>query len=223
MKLPRGLVVSCQARSGSALDDPQIIAALAAVAESNGAIAVRIQGVANIRAVRARVNIPIIGLIKKNYDGFEPYITPTIDDVDAIADAGAVIIAYDATLRSRPGNVEPASIQAAIESRGLVSMADCSDERDAGAACESGAAIVATTLCGYTKESAGAQLPALDLVRFIRRQLVAGSGQQAVCEGGIHTPEQAAAALAAGADAVVVGTAITNVDWQVERFVRSLA
>jgi N-acylglucosamine-6-phosphate 2-epimerase len=43
-----------------------------------------------------------------------------------------------------------------------------------------------------------------------------------ICEGGIASPEQAARALSEGADAVVVGTAITGVDLQVQAYARAL-
>ncbi len=80
-----GLIVSVQAWHGSALDDPHVIAAMARAAEANGAVALRIEGVEHLRAVRACVALPIVGLIKREYPGFEPYITPTLDEVREIA------------------------------------------------------------------------------------------------------------------------------------------
>lgn len=212
------LIVSVQAWPGSAIDDPAVIAAMAAAAEANGAAAVRIQGVENLRAVRARVRIPIVGLIKRDYPGFETYITPTIADVDRVLACGAEIVAFDATQRAHPGGASVPALAAAITRGGALPMADCATAADALAAHEAGAAILATTLRGYTRETEGAALPALDLVGELAR-----AGAFTVCEGGVTSPEAAAEALAAGADAVVVGSAITNTDWIVRRYVAKMS
>jgi len=214
-RLAGGLVVSVQAEADSLLNTPETIALLARVAERNGARAVRIEGAARIGAVRRAVRIPIIGIVKRSYPGFAPYITATEREVAEIAAAGADIIAFDATLRPRPGP-SIAALIASIHRRGALPMADCADLADARSAARDGAAIVATTLCGYTEASKGTVLPALDLVRAMR---VAETF--IVCEGGVASPGDVRDAFAAGADAVVVGTAITNVDVLVGRFVRA--
>lgn len=208
-----GLIVSVQARAGSAIDDPAVLAAMALAAEQNGAVGVRIQGAPNLRAVRARVSVPVIGLVKREYGGFEPYITPTLEEVREVLGAGAEIVAFDATERARPGGVGVADLVAAIHAGGALAMADCARAEDGICAAAAGAEIVATTLCGYTRETHGTALPALHLVAELKQ----ASGF-VICEGGIHAPEQAADARAAGADAVVVGTAITNTEWLVRRY-----
>ncbi len=213
-----GLIVSVQAWKDSAIDDPRVIAAMARAAQEGGAVAVRVQGVPNLRAVRERVELPVIGLIKREYPGFEPYITATLDEVEAIVACGAEIVAFDATGRERPGGCGVATIVEAIRAAGRAAMADCATLDDARCALEAGAQIVATTLCGYTAETAGRPLPALGLVADFRRLSNAAGGGMVVCEGGVVRPEQLRAALDAGADAVVVGTAITNVDWLVREF-----
>lgn len=215
-RLRGGLIVSVQAPAGSPLDDPTVIAALAAAAQRGGAAGVRIQGTADLRAVRARVLLPIVGLIKRRYAGFEPYITPTLNDVRAVAETGAEIVAFDATGRPRPDGASDADVVATIARAGCIAMADCATVADAGRAVAAGARIVATTLCGYTAQTAGRPLPALDLLPEL-----AALGAFAVCEGGVVHPEQLRAALDAGADAVVVGTAITNVEWLVRSFAGS--
>ena len=215
-QLRGGLIVSVQAWSGSALEDPVVLAAMARAAQDGGAVAVRIQGVDAIRAVRARVEVPIVGLIKRPYPGVEPYITPTRADVAAVASAGAAVVAFDATGRPHPGGTTVADLVEAVHAAGCVAMADCATAGDAVRAQAAGAEIVATTLCGYTAETAGHSLPALDLVREL-----AELDAFAICEGGVTQPEQVRDALDAGADAVVVGTAITNVDWLVRRFAGS--
>lgn len=212
-----GLIVSVQARAGSALDDPHVLASMARAAEENGAAGVRIQGVRNLEAVRKRVAIPIVGIIKREYEGFEPYITPTLREVREVLDCGAEIVAFDATGRPRPEGLDVAALVAAVHGGGALAMADCALADDGVCALAAGADIVATTLCGYTKETQGAALPALDLVRAF-----AQLGCFVICEGGIHAPRGAAAALEAGADGVVVGTAITNTEWLVRQYAGAL-
>lgn len=208
-----GLIVSAQARRGSALDDPYVIAAMAAAAQANGAVAVRTAGIEHLRAVRARVALPIVGLIKREYPGFEPYITPTLEEVRAVVEGGAEIVAFDATARRRPHDTELADLIGAIHAAGRLALADCATAADAISAIAMGAEIVATTLCGYTAETAGHPLPALDLVR-----VMATLRRFSVCEGGVRSPAHLRAALDAGADAVCVGSAITSVDWLVREF-----
>lgn len=208
-----GLIVSVQAWRDSALNDPHVIAAMARAAETGGAVGVRIAGLAHLRAVRASVSLPIVGLVKREYPGFEPYITPTLDEVGAVITAGAEIVAFDATGRRRPGGTEVGDLIASIHSERRLALADCSTADDGIAAIRLGADIVATTLCGYTDATVGQALPALHLVREL-----ASLQRFNLCEGGIRAPADVRAAFDAGADAVCVGSAITNVDWLVREF-----
>lgn len=217
-RLRGGLIVSVQARAGSALDDPHVLAAMARAAQDNGAAGVRIQGVRNLQAVRERVDVPIVGIIKREYEGFEPYITPTLREVREVLDCGAEIVAFDATGRPHPEGVDVAQLVAAIHEGGALAMADCAQADDGVCAQAAGADILASTLCGYTKETHGHPLPALDLVSAF-----AQLGSFVICEGGIHAPEAGAASIAAGAGAIVVGTAITNTEWLVARYRDALA
>ncbi|MBV9233318.1 MAG: putative N-acetylmannosamine-6-phosphate 2-epimerase [Candidatus Eremiobacteraeota bacterium] len=212
-ELRGGLIVSVQAWPGSALDDAAVIAAMARAAQDGGAVGVRVAGAEHLRAVRHRVQVPIVALIKRQYPGFEPYITPTLHEVAQCTQSGAEIVAFDATARARPGGVTTAELVAAVRGRGCLAMADCATAEEGTAAVAAGADIVATTLCGYTRQTTGRALPACDVVAQLRE-----TGSFVVCEGGIRTPTHVAAAFDAGADAVVVGTAITNVDWLVREF-----
>lgn len=217
-RLRGSLIVSVQAREGSALDAPEVLAAMALAAQHAGAGAVRMQGLPNLRAARRQVSLPIIGLVKRKYPGYEPYITPTLREVGEVLEGGAEIVAFDATERSRPEGVTLEDLVRAIRAGGAIAMADCATLADARAAQRAGAEILATTLCGYTRETAGRALPALDLLAEI-----AALGAFCICEGGVHEPGQASAALNAGAHAVVVGTAITGLEWIAGRFVAALA
>ena len=212
-RLRGGLVVSVQTYADSLLNAPETIALFARVAEANGAVGVRIEGTGRIAAVRAAVAVPIVGIVKCARAGFAPYITTTREEIDAVAAAGAQIVAFDATLRPRSGGATVADLVARAHARGLAAMADCATEAEAGGAIEAGADIVATTLAGYTSETQGRRLPALDVLAWI-----AARHAFAVCEGGIGDPHAARAAFACGASAVVVGSAITNVDALVRRF-----
>lgn len=80
-----GLIVSCQPVPGSPLDKPEIVAAMALAAEQAGAVAVRIEGIDNLRMTRSLVSVPIIGIIKRDLDDSPVRITPFLDDVDALA------------------------------------------------------------------------------------------------------------------------------------------
>ena len=208
-----GLVVSVQAWPGSAIDDSRVIAAMARAAQDGGAVAVRVQGVVNLRAVRQRVALPIVGLVKREYAGFESYITPTLVEVADVITADAEIVAVDATGRPRPDGSTLEDVVMAVRAARRAIVADCSSIEDAERALAAGVDAVATTLCGYTAQTKGRTLPALDLVAAMARL-----GGFTICEGGVHQPAQARAAMDAGADAVVVGTAITNTDWLVREF-----
>ena len=216
-RLRGGLIVSVQAETDSVLNVPATIALLALCAVRNGASAVRIEGAARIAAVRSAVDVPIVGIVKRRHPGFEPYITSTPAEVGEVARAGADIVAFDATARARPGGSDVVALVAAARAACLVAMADCSEATDATEAIAAGAEVVGTTLAGYTGRTHGRSLPALELASFI-----AARHPFAICEGGIADPRQAAAAFAAGASAVVVGTAITNVDALVRRFVAAV-
>jgi len=213
-RLRGGLIVSIQPEASSVLNAPATVALLARAAVANGAAGVRIEGGERIAAVRAAVDVPIVGLVKRAHAGFAPYITSTLEEIDEVVGAGAEIVAFDATARARPRGATPAALVAAIRARGALAMADCSDAADLAAAHAAGADIVGTTLAGYTEATRGRSLPALDLLAA-----PAAAGAFVILEGGVGSPEQAAAGIAAGASAVVVGTAISNYDALVRGFV----
>jgi N-acylglucosamine-6-phosphate 2-epimerase len=212
----RGLIVSIQPAADSVLNAPETVALLARCAVANGAVGVRIEGGSRIAAVRRAVDVPIVGLVKRSYPGFGPYITATAAELAEVAAAGADVVAFDATARPHPGGFGPAAAVAAIHGRGLLAMADCATAADLAAAAAAGADAVATTLCGYTDETRGTALPAFGLLAPAR-----ASGAFPILEGGVATPDDVRRAFAAGAAAVVVGTAISDVDAQVRRFAQA--
>jgi N-acylglucosamine-6-phosphate 2-epimerase len=206
-RLRGGLIASCQPVDNGPMDSPGIVAAMARAAVAGGAVGLRIEGVDNLRAVRPVVDVPIIGIVKTDLDDSPVRITVTIEDALALAAAGADVVAYDATARPRPAAREV--VLAAILDSGRLAMADCATLEDGRAALAGGAAILGTTLSGYTAETQDLhEGPDLDLIRAFR-ELGAGF---VMAEGRINTPDLAARARAAGADAVTVGSALTRLE-----------
>src|SRR5690606_10353295 len=143
-------------------------------------------------------------------DGAEGvFITPTLEHCLAVIDAGADILALDGTLRPRPDGRTLADTVAAVRERfdGPL-MADCDSVESALHAAQLGIEIIGTTLAGYTDAREKTDGPDLALLHELAGALPATS--VLVAEGRVHTTAQAAAARAAGAHAVVVGTAITH-------------
>jgi N-acylglucosamine-6-phosphate 2-epimerase len=217
------LIVSVQAPEGSPLRDPAVIAAMAEASLRQGAAGVRLESPEHIGAVRRRCpEALIIGLWKRSFPGSPVYITPGWEEIRAVWAAGADVVAIDATERPRPqGQSLEQLIQRARQELGAPLMADVDSVANGVRAAELGCAWVGTTLFGYTEATTAEQPPAWNLLDPLRRQLPAET--VLICEGGIASPQGAAQALSAGADAVVVGTAITGVDLQVAAYVSALA
>jgi N-acylglucosamine-6-phosphate 2-epimerase len=206
MIIPRGVVVSCQGPPGTPLDDPHVMAALAQAAELAGAVAIRAQGSADIRQIRGAVSLPIIGLLKRDVDGVRR-ITHTLEDAEAVAEAGADMVAVDLTRRPRPDRLSPSEFMALLRSRIRVPiLADVSTAAEGIAAAAAGASCVSSTLSGYTDYSRQIKGPDLELVA----ELVSSVKVPVLAEGRYRTEDQVLDAFRRGAQAVVVGTAITN-------------
>lgn len=218
-RLRFGLIVSCQARPGSPLRSPHIMAAMAQAAEQAGAVGIRANGPEDIAAIRAAVRLPIIGIYKQDLPDVEVYITPTLTAAREVVAAGADLVAVDATDRLRPGGLTAAQmIQGCRAELKVPVMADISTLAEGIAAAEAGADLIATTMVGYTPYSQHLSPPDFDLIR----ELVSVVPTPVVVEGHITTPEQARRALDLGAYAVVVGAAITQPDWITRRFVAGM-
>lgn len=203
----RSLVVSCQARPGNPLRGPDRMALMAEAAASGGATAIRAEGADDVAAIRAAVDLPIIG-IKKQGGPSEAYITPTVAAAEAVARAGADLVAVDGTDRPRADGRTLGEQIAAIHDRlDIPVMADVDTFAAGRRAREAAADVVATTLSGYTsRDGPVPEGPDVALVAA----LVDALDRPVVAEGRYWTPEHVAEAFAAGAYAVVVGTAVTN-------------
>ena len=203
------LIVSCQAYPGEPLRRPETMAQMARAAELGGAAAIRCQGLADIAAIKGRVEIPVIGLWKEGHEGV--YITPTLRHARACVAAGADVVALDATGRPRPdGRTFEETVRALREETETLVMADCACLDDVRRALAAGVDIVSTTLAGYTDDRPKTEGPDLEFLREAVALAKEAGNVPVFCEGRIHSPADAQAAMEAGAFAIVVGTAITH-------------
>lgn len=218
-QLQEGLIVSCQAEAHEPLHGAVIMAAMARAAIEGGAVGIRANGPEDIRAIRSAVDLPIIGIHKVDLPGFEVRITPRRSDAVRVAQAGADIIALDATARPHPeGEALEDLIRAVKNQTGCPVMADISTFDEGILAAGAGADLVGTTLSGYTPYSPQLPGPDFDLVRRLAAEL----DVPVIAEGKIATPQQARRALDLGAYAVVVGGAISRPQWITRQFVQRM-
>ena len=216
-----GLIVSVQAPRDSPCHATEVVTAMAAASMANGAAGVRLDSPEHVAAVRRRCpEALVIGLWKRFHIDSPVVITPRYEDLAAIWAAGADVVALDATERPRP---EGASLKMMITRAkaelGATLMADIDTLANAERAAAMGCDWVGTTLYGYTQATAHQRPPGLELLKPLRQRL----SIPVLCEGGIASPSQAREAVALGATAVVVGTAITGIDQQVSRYSQVLA
>jgi N-acylglucosamine-6-phosphate 2-epimerase len=218
-QLRGGLIVSCQAETGEPLHGPEHMAAMAVAAVQGGAAGIRANTPGDIAAIRQAVSLPIIGIYKRDIPGYTVRITPTLIAALRVAEAGADLIAIDATFRPHPDNLSlNERIRLIHDQTCSPVMADISTLDEALAAQQAGADLVSTTLSGYTEASPTQELPDFELLE----NLVTTLNIPVVAEGHISTPEQAAQALTLGAFAVVVGSAITRPQWITAQFVHRM-
>ena len=206
MSLPRGLIVSCQARADNPLHGPDFMRAMALAARDGGAVAIRANGPLDIAAVLA-AGLPVIGINKVFSDAYPVYITPDFAAAAAVVAAGATIVALDCTMRPRDGEPAAVLVRRIREELGAAVFADISTVEEGLAAADWGADYVATTLSGYTDLSPPKpEGPDLVLLETLARRLTV----PVVAEGRFNTPGLVRQGFDAGAHAVVVGTMITN-------------
>jgi N-acylglucosamine-6-phosphate 2-epimerase len=214
--LKNGLVVSCQVPDGTPIDTPEFIAAQAQTVLQAGAVGIRAQGIKNVAAVVGCVSVPVIGLVKRYSETSQVYITPKVEDVLDLEQAGASIVAVDATMRLREEGVSFSMFMENLRSKTDIAIMADVDTLEAAVLVESlGCDAVATTLSGYTDEPAP-RLPNIDLIMKISRSVKI----PVIAEGGFNRPEHILQAFDAGAWAVCIGTAITNPYLLTKRFVQ---
>jgi N-acylglucosamine-6-phosphate 2-epimerase len=205
-----GLIVSCQALENEPLYSPTggVMPLMAKAAAQSGAVGIRANTVRDITEIKAAVDLPVIGIIKKEYPGCPMHITVTMAEVDALVACGVDILAVQGTGALRPNGQTSAEFIRAIKAKypDQLLMADIATVEEAMACAAAGADFVGTTMRGYTPETAGIDDIDFDFVAQLARECPA----KLIAEGHIHYPEQARKALDAGAFALVVGGAITR-------------
>lgn len=220
--LKHGLIVSCQALPHEPLYTQQggIMPLLAKAAMMAKAAGIRANSVRDIRQIKEVVSLPVIGIIKQDYDGYEAYITPTMKEVDDLVTTGCEIIAVDCTKNRRPYDLSAVEYITKIKEKypDICLMADISDLDEALAASQAGVDFIGTTLSGYVKGNPKVEGPNFELVKQILKQCPT----PVIAEGRIHYPSQAKEMLELGVFAVVVGGAITRPMEITDRFVREM-
>lgn len=205
-----GLIVSCQALEHEPLYTKEggVMPLMAKAAAQSGAVGIRANTVRDITQIKAVVDLPVIGIIKKDYPGTPMYITVTMAEVDALVECGVDILAVQGTSALRPDGSTAADFIRQIKAKypQQLVMADIATLEEAMACGEAGADFVGTTMRGYTPETKG-----IDDIDFaFITELTQKCPAKVIAEGHIHSPEQAVQALQAGAFALVVGGAITR-------------
>lgn len=204
------LIVSCQALPDEPLHSSFIMGKMAKAAKQGGAKGIRANTSEDIREIRNEVDLPVIGIVKKDYKDSKVYITPTMDEIDDLVSTNVEIIAMDATKDLRPGGIGIDEFFKEVKKKypNQLFMADCSTVDEAINADKLGFDFIGTTLVGYTDQSKNDKIEENDFK--ILRDILKNVNSKVIAEGNINTPEKAKRVLELGAYSVVVGSIITR-------------
>lgn len=218
-----GLVVSCQVQKDDPIYTETIVAKMAEAAKWAGAVGIRANTPEQIKLIKSVVDLPVIGLYKIWHDDTDVFITPTLEAAKQVWNAGAEIIAMDATEQINHEGKKAYELLAQVREAipEAILFADVSNYEEAKRAVEMGADIVGPTLYGYTAATKHIEGP--DFREFGRICRDFGDKAYVVMEGHIYTPEDAMKCIFLGAHSVVVGSAITRPHLTAKRFVDLLS
>ena len=216
------LIVSCQALPDEPLHSSYIMGRMALAAKVGGAGGIRANTKKDIREIQSMVDLPIIGVVKRDYPDSVVHITPTMREIDELIEAGPDIIALEATDDLRPGGMALETFYRQIREKypDIVLMADCSTVDEAVKADEMGFDFIGTTMVGYTKQSRDDHIDKDDFK--ILRTILGKVKHPVIAEGNINTPEKARRVIELGAFCVVVGSIITRPQLITKSFVEAL-
>ena len=209
-KLKGRLIVSCQALPEEPLHSPFIMGRMALAAPMGGAAGIRANTKEDIREIRSQVDLPVIGIVKRDYEDSDIYITPTMREVEELMEVSPEIIAMDGTGAVRPGGLGLDEFFRQVKEKypNQMWMADCSTVEEALHADELGFDFIGTTMVGYTEQSRGMKIEENDFE--ILREIIAHAKHRVIAEGNINTPKKAKRVIELGAFCVVVGSIITR-------------
>lgn len=221
--LKDGLIVSCQVQHDDPIYTDDMVVKMAEAAKWAGAVAIRANSPEQIKAIKEKVDLPMIGLWKVWHDDTDVFITPTMKEVRAIWEAGAEIIALDCTAQITHEGTQAWDLIKEVKKEipEAIIFADVSNYEEARRAIENGADIVAPTLYGYTKETQ--HIEGADYREFARMCRDFKDEAYVMMEGHLYTPEDAMKCIYLGAHSVVVGSAITRPHLTAKRFVDLLS
>ncbi|MCC0698037.1 N-acetylmannosamine-6-phosphate 2-epimerase [Clostridioides sp. ZZV15-6383] len=216
--LPKGLIVSCQALDNEPLYSSFIMGRMALAAKQGGAVGIRANSVSDIAEIKHIVSLPIIGIIKREIDNSDVYITPTMKEVDSLVEANVDVIAMDATCNTRYEGMSIDKFFSLVKKKypNQQFMADCASVEEALVADKLGFDYIGTTLVGYTKQTRGFKVEENDFE--IIREILSKVKHPVIAEGNIDTPEKAKRVLELGCHSVVVGSIITRPQVITKRF-----
>lgn len=217
-KIKHGLIVSCQALEKEPLHGSFIMARMALAAEEGGAVGIRANTIEDIEEIKTYVKLPLIGIIKEDYDNSEVYISPTLKEIKKLTFSSADIIAFDATFRERPDKSSTLDIIKMIHESGKLAMADISTLDEGLEAATLGADIISTTLSGYTSYSPAINGPDFELLKVLTKKL----DIPVIAEGRVKTSEDLVNCFKCGAFSVVIGGAITRPQNITKEFVEAI-
>ena len=216
------MIVSCQAIPGEPLyvEEKSVMYLMARAAKLAGSPAIRTSSVRDVAAIKEETGLPVIGLIKTRYEGYESYITPTMKEVDELVKVGSDVVALDCTMRKRGDGKTVSEYIVSIREKypDIILMADISTYEEGMNAWQCGVDILGTTMSGYTTYSRQGDGPDYELMS----RLAEDAGIPVIGEGKIHSPEQAVKALKTGVWAIVVGGAITRPLEITQRFMKAI-